>query len=184
MDNSKIDIAKVKAVILYIIEKSGTIGLHKLFKIIYFAEQDHLVKYGRKIVNDNYVAMPYGPVASQLFDIINEKRRYSAHSSEHDELLNSITIINYHISATEKPDLEELSISDMRSLDLSLKDNAHLNMDELTEKSHKYAWKKAKCKSNSNGNFMNDLDIAVEGGASEGMLGYISECNSISLMLQ
>ncbi|EXY76519.1 hypothetical protein M124_4595, partial [Bacteroides fragilis str. 3988T(B)14] len=46
-----IQIAKIRAVVLYIMQ-SFTQGVDyiKLFKILYFAQQDHLVKYGKVIV--------------------------------------------------------------------------------------------------------------------------------------
>ena len=48
----------------------GQINLHKLFKSLYFAEQKHLVRYGRTIVGDKYIAMKDGPVPSKIFDLI------------------------------------------------------------------------------------------------------------------
>ncbi len=35
---------------------------YSLLKILYFAEQKHLVKYGRPITGDNIIAMDFGPV--------------------------------------------------------------------------------------------------------------------------
>jgi uncharacterized phage-associated protein len=184
MENPNIDLAKVKALILYIVGKTGTIDFHKFFKILYFAEQHHLVNYGRKIVNDSYVAMQYGPVASEIYNIFNEKRKNTGYRAGHEEILNSIVINEFEISVSEKPDMDELSVSDINCIDRSIEENAHLTMNERTIKSHKLAWKKAKCKSNGNGNLMDDLDIARDGGASEWMLNYISKSKSISLMLQ
>jgi uncharacterized phage-associated protein len=183
MAEPRFEVAKIKAVILYIIGKTGTIDFHKFFKILYFAEQFHLVKYGRKIVDDSYVAMPYGPVASVIFDVFNEKRHGLPYPIEHATILNSIAIDKFRVSTNELPDIEELSISDIKCLDMSIGQNVHLSMDELTKKSHQFAWLKAKGKSNSNCNRIDDIDIAIEGGAKPGMLQYISEANQISLRL-
>jgi uncharacterized phage-associated protein len=43
----------------------------KLVKLVFFADRRHLVKYGRPIVGGTYVAMPLGPVSSELLDAIN-----------------------------------------------------------------------------------------------------------------
>jgi len=68
MPDFKIDISKAKAVILYIAGKFGETDFHKVFKILYLAERAHLVKYGRPIVGDTYMAMKYGPVPSFIYD--------------------------------------------------------------------------------------------------------------------
>lgn len=46
----------------------GTWDKYSLLKILYFAEQKHLAKYGRPITGDNIVAMEYGPVPSISYD--------------------------------------------------------------------------------------------------------------------
>lgn len=38
--------------------------LHKLFKVLWFADLEHLKKYGRTVTGDTYVAMEFGPVTS------------------------------------------------------------------------------------------------------------------------
>src|SRR5258705_2140806 len=48
----------------------GKCDFHRLFKILYFAEQKHLSKYGRPIFGDTYIAMKDGPVPSDIYDIL------------------------------------------------------------------------------------------------------------------
>ena len=36
----------------------------KAAKLLYFADKDHLLKYGRPILGDVYFCLPYGPVPS------------------------------------------------------------------------------------------------------------------------
>lgn len=50
-------------------------GLTPLYvaKIMYFAEREHINRYGRPIVADEYIAMPQGPVPSTIRDFIDEK---------------------------------------------------------------------------------------------------------------
>lgn len=33
----------------------------KLFRILYFAQQDYLVKYGKVLIEDSFMALKYGP---------------------------------------------------------------------------------------------------------------------------
>lgn len=50
-------------------------GLTPLYvsKILFFAEKWHINRYGRPILGDNYVAMPKGPVPSNVKNYIDEK---------------------------------------------------------------------------------------------------------------
>jgi uncharacterized phage-associated protein len=68
------DEKKAIAAILYILKKVSDQGaksdLHKLFKILYFAEREHLATWGRPITGDFFIAMQYGPVPSHIYDMI------------------------------------------------------------------------------------------------------------------
>jgi hypothetical protein len=45
-----------------------------ILKTIYFADKEHLTKYGRQIFEDSYRAMKQGPVPSLAYDIIKSVR--------------------------------------------------------------------------------------------------------------
>lgn len=64
------DIAKLKAVALYVLDKCGETDFIHLFKIIYFAERSLYAKYGQHLVKDSFVAMEHGPVPSNLYDAL------------------------------------------------------------------------------------------------------------------
>ena len=50
-------IDKIKATVLYVLEhmKNGVDYIH-LFKVMYFAQQEHLVVYGSPIMEDSFLA--------------------------------------------------------------------------------------------------------------------------------
>lgn len=52
----------------------GKTDMHKLCKILYFADQRHLSQYGRSITGDTYIAMKFGPVPSCVDDILKALR--------------------------------------------------------------------------------------------------------------
>ena len=57
--------------VLYIIQQmGGKVDMHKIFKTLFFADQEHLSRYGRTITGDVYIAMNYGPVPSKTDDMI------------------------------------------------------------------------------------------------------------------
>ena len=61
---SKDQILKMRAAVLYILHSFPQgVDYIKLFKILYFAQQQHLVNYGRIIVDDTFQARQFGPVS-------------------------------------------------------------------------------------------------------------------------
>lgn len=123
---------KNKNVVLYILSKSPERSMNrlKLVKLIWLADRLHINKYGRKITKTSYVAMPHGPVASEILDLLK---------SDSD----AIKPLGTNNVALENPDLKYLSSTDIESLDYiydSLKDNDRF---ELRDFSHLFPeWKR------------------------------------------
>lgn len=156
-------------VILYILDKiGGKCDMHKLCKILYFSDQKHLVKYGRPVIGDVYFAMNAGPVPSSVYDgfkAIDNPGRYcfplfSKNLQKH----------RYVISSSVKPDLGELSKSDLRFLDEAIKENKNLSFEDLKKKSHQFAWKNA-----TRDGVMSIVNIAKEANCDNDMINYIKE---------
>jgi uncharacterized phage-associated protein len=53
--------------------RGGRMSYMKLIKLLYLADREALARWGRSITTDCYVAMPHGPVLSQILDLINEQ---------------------------------------------------------------------------------------------------------------
>jgi uncharacterized phage-associated protein len=172
MSGFQIDIEKAKAVVLYIAEKLGETDFHRVFKILYFAEKEHLVKYGRPIVGDTYYAMKNGPVPSFIYDALKYARGNGEPSPSYESIANAISIkTSYTFVAKEKADLDELSKSDIACLDKSIEENRNIEYTALTKKSHDSAWESA-----DKDDAIDTASIAKAGGANEEMLKYIEEC--------
>lgn len=131
------ELDKSKAInsILFVISKLGMkkSDKHKVFKILYFADQKHLVKYGRPITGDTYLKMDYGPVPSFIKDIAdgNEKKGLIEQEGEH------------HIQSSYPYDLEDFSESELECINEAIEENKHLSFGKLTKKSHDKAWENA-----------------------------------------
>lgn len=175
MQQFKFDREKCTSVLLYIIQNLEKADFLRVFKILYFAEKEHLARFGRPIVGDNYVAMKHGPVPSTIYTELGNVR--SGIGKIIDGVVNNnISFSDYFevkpdniIIAKVEPDIEEISGSELDCLDKSLRENKGLSFNELSEKSHDLAWNRA----NMNDE-MDVLDIAESGGASNEMLQYIS----------
>lgn len=52
----------------------GKLDCMQLLKLIFFADRDHLARFGRPIVGGHYVAMKNGPVALELYEELRSRR--------------------------------------------------------------------------------------------------------------
>ena len=67
-------IEKVANAIIFFVEKNiEHFGKTKLMKLMYFADKEHLEKFGRVMFYDNYRKLPRGPVATFTYNIISSK---------------------------------------------------------------------------------------------------------------
>ena len=69
--NVEMEIERLKAIVLYVLNAvSGKcLGMHELFKILYFTSQKRLVKYGYALITV-FPVKRYGTVTSELFDYL------------------------------------------------------------------------------------------------------------------
>lgn len=133
--------AALNALLFALSGLGGKSDMHKLCKILYFADQRHLSLYGRSITGDTYIAMQYGPVPSNVDDILKAVRGDSFFSGYVDELKDKLTFDNrYMIRALSEPDLDELSKTDTECLSYAVELCRDKSFGELTELSHGLAW--------------------------------------------
>lgn len=159
--------------ILYILSKlGGQSDMHKICKILYFADQKHLSRYSRSITGDDYIRMQYGPVPSKVDDIFKAVRgdSYFSGTPFSDELKKYFTFQNrYIIRQLSDVDLDYLSESDVECLDEAIALCKDKSFGELTEFSHGLAWQ-----STSPDRKMSVEDILREAGDSEEYVEYIN----------
>lgn len=166
---------KIKEVVLHILNETQGLDYYKIFKVLYFAEREHLGKYGRRIIADQFCALPYGPVPTNLYDAVKDKVI--------SELLADVVKFAgedaSNVLLPKRPcNLEYLSASDIACINNSIKENARLSFFQLKEKSHDLAWENAgHCK------VMSSVDMARAFGASEDMLEYIREQENLDRIL-
>ena len=160
--------------VLYILNKAGkALDTHKISKILYFADRDHLAKYGTSISGDTYMKMQFGPVPSTIYDIIKAVQgKRGLVSTEDVQSFFSAAEAN-KIIAIASFNEDEFSQSEMQCLDHSIKQYLHKSFSFLTEESHDTAWDAAMYT-------MDELKIAKAGGADKNMLLYIKEHNEMT----
>lgn len=161
--------------VLYIASRLKCKDFHKIFKVLYFADRDHISEYGRSISGDIYIAMGDGPVPSKLYDIFKSVRGDS-YFSDNGKFSKYFSVVDWDlISPLQDANLKLLSKTDKSHLDKSLKLYGDLTWDEVKEKSHDYAWRKTA--KNTQISFDN---IVREAGDDDGYLEYLKEQSLLS----
>lgn len=160
--------------ILYILNSlGGESDMHKICKILYFADQLHLSAYSRSITGDVYIAMQFGPVPSKIDDIFKAVRgdSYFSDSEFAEELKSNFHFTNKYMICADKPaDMDYLSESDIECLDASIAKCKHKSFGALTELSHGLAWQNTQ-----RDRVMSVKDILREVGDDEGYVEYIGK---------
>lgn len=178
-------IAKIKAVVLYVMQ-SFTQGVDyiKLFKILYFAQRDHLATYGKVIIDDSFRALKHGPVPSYTYKGLQIAEGKPL-SGDFDKFLENIEVKNQIVHAHALPDMDYISNAERRSLDTSIERYKDEDPYDLSDLSHDSAYESAinRMKDDPQKNFITIIDIARAGNASESMIDYIREKQIIKLAL-
>lgn len=129
--------------ILYILQKMGGIcDIHRCHKILYFADNEHLSKYGRSITGDSYVRMDFGPVPTCIYDLFKAVRGDSYFALQVDDVRKNFFhfVNNKDIAAIAEPDMSYLSGSDVEILDKYINQLKDKDFAEVSDASHGYAW--------------------------------------------
>jgi uncharacterized phage-associated protein len=111
----------------------GSMDKLKLIKMIFLADREHLVRYGRPIVGGNYVAMDLGLVSSHLKDYVEGKIVSDLPFKIEGE---------YNLVAQQPTDGNWLSESELKVLDEIYEKYKHIDSVKLGLMTHQYkAWK-------------------------------------------
>lgn len=67
--------AKIVELLLYLAHVRPQADKYQAVKLFYLADREHLNSFGRPITFEHYVALPFGPVASNAMDLIEQDVR-------------------------------------------------------------------------------------------------------------
>lgn len=138
----KFDPQKALEVILYIAENIEIKDSYHVQKALYFADKDHLEKYGRFICGDRYIAMKDGPVPSRTYDIIKDVRD-NRNTQNLPEAKKSFSVDGHRIITLRKADLNFFSKSDLKCLDNAIEQIGSMPFGKLKSLSHDAAYETA-----------------------------------------
>lgn len=179
------DINKIKAVVEYILQEMGVaVDYIHLFKVMYFAQEEHLALYGVPIMYDTFVARKHGPVPSLTYKVLRvaEGKTVDVTNDLHafaSELALSVTEGHQVVSIAPdtEVDMDELSFSNVRILDKWINHCKDIKSFDLSELSHDKAWQNAIRQTERTGEDtkISLYDMAASGGASKDMLKVVKE---------
>lgn len=143
----RFDPERALELVLYVASRLRYPTLHSVSKVLYFADREHLSRYGSLLSGDSYVAMRHGPVPSAIYNLM----KAAAGRLEplipplfYDLVGQSLRVEdNRRVTPLREANFDLLSASQRECLDMSIKINGKLSFEKLTRKSHDPAWKSA-----------------------------------------
>lgn len=133
--------------IIWLSHRKPNIDIYHIVKVLFFADKEHLNKYGRPILGDTYIHMDNGPVPSAIRDIVTKSVFLSPNHLQN--IQDSLTVEpkenHYKTCAKRQPNLDYFSQSDIECLESSLEKYGNLSFDALYQLTHK-----EKCYSQTN----------------------------------
>lgn len=164
---------KKKAInaILFIASQLTRKDFHKIFKILYFAEMDHLSKYGRMITGDSFFALQDGPVPSSIFNIFKSVRGDDEPVMVDEDFSKYFTVKdNMFINPISEYNLKCLSKSDVDCIVDSINKYGKMSFRQLRAISHGHAYSKTPAR-----RFITIESILEESGADPEYIQYVTE---------
>src|SRR5712691_108968 len=137
---------KIIEAIVYLASKRPRIDIFHVCKILFYAERDHLLRFGRPILGDAYYAMRDGPVPSFALDVAKRNSRVMS-----DELLRIVAQklssddSDGYVRLTARDVFDDASFSrtDVECLDAAIEKYADMPFLELWRIAHEETeWKK------------------------------------------
>lgn len=179
------EILKIKSVVEYILQQMEVaVDYIHLFKVMYFAQEEHLALYGVPIMYDTFVARKHGPVPLLTYKVLRlAEGKVEDTTGDLKEFASDLNLREsdghqvVSLARDVKADMDELSRSNIRILDKWIAHCKEIESFDLSELSHDKAWLKAKRQAEKTGEDtkISLYDMAASGGASKDMLQVVKE---------
>jgi len=129
----KLDPEKVVNAVAFFAANCRSATKMKICKLLYFADKEHLLRYGRPITGDTYVRMVFGPTPSVGLNLMR-----GLASSRLTALFQSkVAVHGNDIRALSSPDLNVFSKSDLQIMQKTCEKYGFLTASQLSRHSHR-----------------------------------------------
>jgi Protein of unknown function (DUF4065) len=134
--------AKALAAILWMVREQSALDLHTLLKACYFADKEHLNRYGRPIFGATYRAMPFGPEPLEIYEMTKGEPMWLAQLGRP---FFPWRLDGYRLSLSDNiaPDGTALSDSDWEVLRAGFERSRSMTFSERTAATHGRDWQRA-----------------------------------------
>ena len=119
---------KAIEVILYLATSVEQPSFHRICKIMYFADKQHLEKYGRFICGDRYIAMKDAPIPSGMYNLLKSDSTKQDFRVQDEFIIHPLRAA--HLDYFSESDLECLKQASQLSFQELSKDFAWQTVDE------------------------------------------------------
>lgn len=144
MGNCGLDVEAAAQAIAYIANRVPDAGYHKVSKLLYLAEREHLSRYGRMIVGDTFYALEDGPVPTVVYDALKGlagRNVYGGDVAKLQERLDGVVCMEgWRVRPMADADGQWFSRSELECLDAVIAEHGHRSYGDLTNLTHDEAW--------------------------------------------
>ena len=124
-----------------ITKAGGEINYMALIKLLYLIDRESLLRYGHPVTGDRVVAMERGPVVSQIFDFVSQKKQGYPNGNWHEYIPRPKPYV-YTVKLKKPAPDDELSQADVELIDRVFEQHKSKDEDALVEFVHKLPeWK-------------------------------------------
>lgn len=125
---------KALEVLLYVAAKVD--DMYSALKVVYFADKEHLTRYGRQLCGDSYVAMNHGPVPSGMYDLVKAARG-NGYCFADLHVSDALALDGNLVIPRRSANADVLSESDIECLDSAIAEYGGLSFGVLKRLSHR-----------------------------------------------
>ena len=125
---------KTTEAIIYLAQRAAEPTRMAVAKLLYFADRKSLEDYGRFITGETYYAMMHGPVPTNAYDMIKRAADVDDYGFR--------SLDDHTIHPLRDPQLNQLSESDLDTLDAIIGEYGHFSASKLRALSHDETWEK------------------------------------------
>lgn len=133
-----VNTAKAVETILWLANAKPGIDIYHVVKCAFFADKDHLNRYGRPIAGDDYDADTYGPLGRVIYRLFRrDPIEMLALGSNGTLPFRVVDEAQWVVEADREANTRLLSQSDIEALQKALDEVGDLSFDELVERTHR-----------------------------------------------
>lgn len=149
--------------LIFISQRLAHPTIHEVLKIQYFADKLHFSAHGFMASGDSYVAMKFGPVASNTYDLLKAARGERSkwiHPTFVKLVDGAIAVVGDNtVTGLRDPDTDQMSPAEIQCLEEAIETWGNMPFAERTELSHDYAWTKAWSHASNDNLHAGDMEI-------------------------